>query len=414
MQLAAILEAAPFALVLASVALGPTLFPRVWHRRRVGLLVLLCVLTFLGTAFRAGPTAAILQTARALVHEWMPFSALLLALYATGGGILVSGGPWGRPLGNTLLLAIGTLLAGVLGTTGAVLVIVHPLLRANVHRRYRAHLMIFLILLAGNVGGASMPLGDPPLMVGFLHGVPFLWPLRALGPKMLVLAAILLAMFLVTDSWLGRGELAARRSPLRIRGLWNVVLVALTVMLVAACGTIGAAAEVPCGFAWLLIAFVSFRITSNGIRARNRFSWDPMAEVLVIFAAIFVTLPPVIDMLQHLPSGLAAALDPAGLFWTTGVLSSVLDNTPTYLVFTHLGGTTPAAMAAAGDPRLVAIAAGAVFFGGLTYVGNAPNLMVRAMASHAGIRMPGFFRYAVLAGCAMAPGLYVIGYWLAR
>ncbi len=413
MQLAAILEAGPFVLVLASIALGPTLFPRLWHRRRVRVLILLSALAFLGTAFRAGLAVAITQTAGALVHEWMPFSALLLALYATGGGILVSGGPWGRPLGNTLLLAIGTLLAGVLGTTGAVLVIVHPLLRANVHRRYRAHLMIFLILLAGNVGGASMPLGDPPLMAGFLRGVPFLWPLRTLGPKMLVLAAILLVTFLVTDAWLGRGELVARRTPLRMRGRSNVVLVALTVMLVAAAGRMGTAALVPCGFAWLLIALVSFRITSNGIRTRNRFSWDPMAEVLVIFAAIFVTLPPVIAMLRHMSAGAVATLDPAGLFWTTGILSSVLDNTPTYLVFTHLGGTTPAAMAAAGDPRLAAIAAGAVFFGGLTYVGNAPNLMVRAIASHAGIRMPGFFRYAAIAGCAMAPGLYLIGYWLA-
>ncbi len=414
MQLAAILVAVPFVFVLASVALGPTMFPRVWHRRRVEILFIICVLTFLGTALRAGPAAAILQTAGALVHEWMPFSALLLALYATSGGILVSGGPWGRPLGNTLLLAIGTLLAGVLGTTGAVLVIVHPLLRANIHRRYRAHLMIFLILLAGNVGGASTPLGDPPLMAGFLRGVPFFWPLRALGLKMLVMAAIVLVIFLMTDSWLGRGELAARRSPLRVRGLWNIVLVALTVILVAACGSVGAAATVPCGLAWLVIALVSFRMTSKGIRARNRFSWDPMAEVLIIFAAIFVTLPPVIDMLRHIPAGLAVALDPVGLFWTTGVLSSMLDNTPTYLVFTHLGGMTPASLATAGDPRLVAIAAGAVFFGGLTYVGNAPNLMVRAMASHAGIRMPGFFRYAVIAGCAMAPGLYVIGYWLAH
>ena len=413
MQLAATLQVIPFALVLAGVALGPTLMRRVWRRRRLEILVTLCALALLGTMFRAGPTAAIAQAAEALVHQWMPFSALLLALYATGGGILVTGGPWGRPLGNTLLLAIGTLLAGVLGTTGAVLVVVHPLLRANVHRRYRAHLIVFLILLAGNVGGASTPLGDPPLMVGFLHGVPFLWPLRVLGPKMLVLAGILLAMFLVTDAWLGRGELPPRRSPLRVRGLANLFLAAIVVMLVAACGAIGEPAVVPCGFAWLAIALISSRVTSRGIRARNRFSWEPMAEVLVIFAAIFVTVPPVFTMLQ-MPRGLAAAMDPVGLFWTTGILSSVLDNTPTYLVFTHLGGTTPAALAAASDPRLAAIAAGAVFFGGLTYIGNAPNLMLRAMASHAGVRMPGFFRYAMLAGCAMAPGLLLIGYWIAQ
>ncbi|MFP5249235.1 MAG: sodium:proton antiporter [Acidobacteriota bacterium] len=413
MQLAMVLQAIPFALVLAGVALGPTLMRRTWRRRRSEILVTLCALALLGTMARAGPTAAIAQATEALVHQWMPFSALLLALYATGGGILVTGGPWGRPPGNALLLAIGTLLAGVLGTTGAVLVVVHPLLRANVHRRYRAHLIVFLILLVGNVGGASTPLGDPPLMAGFLQGVPFLWPLSALGPKMLVLAGILLAMFLVTDAWLGRGEMAPRSSPLRVRGLVNIVLAAIVVLLVAACGAIGESAVVPCGFAWLAIALVSSRITSRGIRARNRFSWEPMAEVLVIFAAIFITVPPVFALLQ-MPAGLAAAMDPSGLYWTTGVLSSILDNTPTYLIFTHLGGTTPAALAAAGDPRLAAIAAGAVFFGGLTYIGNAPNLMLRAIASHAGVRMPGFFRYAIIAGCAMAPGLFLIGCWVAR
>lgn len=413
MQLPALLQAAPFALVLAGIALGPTLVPRVWRRRRLEILGALCAWALLATAVHAGASAAVAQAAEALVHQWMPFAALLLALYATGGGILVTGGPWGRPLGNTLLLAIGTLLAGVLGTTGAVLVVVHPLLRANMHRRYRAHLLVFLILLAGNVGGASTPLGDPPLMVGFLHGVPFLWPLRALGPKMLVLAGILLAMFLTVDAWLGRGELPPRRSPLRVRGLGNLVLAGIVVMLVAACGSAGERAVVPCGFAWLGLALISSRITSHGIRARNRFSWEPMAEVLVVFAAIFVTVSPVLTMIQ-IPAGLSGALDPAGLFWTTGILSSVLDNTPTYLVFTHLGGTTPATLAAAGDPRLTAIAAGAVFFGGLTYIGNAPNLMLRAMASHAGVRMPGFFRYAVIAGCAMGPGLFLISYWLAH
>jgi Na+/H+ antiporter NhaD/arsenite permease-like protein len=413
MQLATILQTVPFLLVLAGIAFGPTLVPRGWRRRRLEILLGLGALALLATALRGGPSAAIAQAAEALVHQWMPFAALLLALYATGGGILVTGGPWGRPVGNALLLAIGTLLAGVLGTTGAVLVIVHPLLRANVHRRHRAHLVIFLILLAGNVGGASTPLGDPPLMVGFLHGVPFLWPLRVLGPKMLILAGVLLVMFLAIDAWLGRGELPPRRSPLRVRGLRNILLAALVVLLVAACGAGGEQAVVPCGFAWLVIALISARVTSRGIRDRNRFSWEPMAEVLVVFAAIFVTVPPVLALMQ-MPAGLAAALDPAGLFWTTGVLSSVLDNTPTYLVFTHLGGATPASLAAAGDPRLAAIAAGAVFFGGLTYIGNAPNLMLRAIASHAGIRMPGFFRYAVMAGCAMAPGLVLIGYWLAH
>lgn len=413
MQLVAALDAIPFALVLASMALGPSLWPQIWHRRQIEILGALCVVALLATALRLGPAAAMAQADAALLRQWLPFSALLLALYATGGGILVAGGPWGRPLGNTALLAIGTALAGVVGTTGAVLVIVHPLLRANIHRRYRAHLMVFLILLVGNVGGASTPLGDPPLMAGFFHGVPFLWPLRVLGLKTLVLAGILLGMFFITDAWLGRGELPPRSSPLRLRGRWNAALAMGTVALALLYGATGAALALPCAIAWVVIALVSFRITPAGIRARNRFSWSPMVEVLAFFAALFVTLQPIFGLLRE-PSGLAAAMDPRGLYWTTGVLSAVIDNTPTYLVFAHLGGTTPASLAAAGDPRLAAIAAGAVFFGGLTYVGNAPNLLVRAIANHDGVRMPGFFRFAAIAGCAMAPGLLVIGWWLGR
>lgn len=413
MQLAATLDAIPFALVLASVALGPSFWPQAWQRWQMEVLGALCAVALMGTALRSGPGAALAQADAALLRQWVPFSTLLLALYATGGGILIAGGPWGRPLGNTALLAIGTALAGLVGTTGAVLVVVHPLLRANIHRRYRAHLMIFLILLVGNVGGASTPLGDPPLMAGFFHGVPFLWPLRVLGLKTIALAGILLGMFVITDAWLGRGELPPRSSPLRLRGRWNIALAVGTIALVVAYGVAGPAVALPCAIAWLVVALVSFRITPGGIRARNRFSWSPMVEVLAFFAALFVTLQPIFDLLRA-PAALAAAMDPRGLYWTTGVLSAVIDNTPTYLVFAHLGGATPASLAAAGDSRLAAIAAGAVFFGGLTYVGNAPNLLVRAIANHDGVRMPGFFRYAVIAGCAMAPGLLVIGWWLGR
>lgn len=412
MQLAAIPQVLPFGLVLASVALGPSLWPRVWRRYQIVILGGLSAVAVFAVAMHTGPSAAVTQAGDALWHQWMPFTALLLALYATGGGILIAGGPWGHPLGNTALLAIGTALAGVVGTTGAVLAVVHPLLRANIHRRYRAHLMIFLILLAGNVGGASTPLGDPPLMAGFFHGVPFLWPARVLGPKTLAMAVILLGIFFVTDSWLGRGELPPRRTPLRLRGLSNVALAFGTVAVVILYGAARGLVVLPFVVAWLVIALISFWITPEGIRVRNRFSWAPMVEVLAFFAAVFVTLQPVFDHLS-MPAGLASALDTKGLYWTTGLLSAIIDNTPTYLVFSHLGGATPASLAAAGDSRLAAIAAGAVYFGGLTYVGNAPNLIVRAIADHGGVRMPGFFQYAVIAGCAMAPGLVLIGWWLA-
>jgi Na+/H+ antiporter NhaD/arsenite permease-like protein len=389
---------------------------RLWHRR-MGLIALFWAAALLAPqAAIQGAGAAWQGTWHAILAEYLPFVTLLLALFAAGGGILVRGGPIGTPGGNTALLAIGCALAGLMGTTGAAMVMIHPLLRANAHRTRKVHLVVFFILLVANAGGATTPLGDPPLYLGFLRGVPFFWPLANLWQPLLVLACLLLPLFYLLDR-----RLAAADPPLpeperfRLRGWPNIGLVGVVVATVLGQGIwrpgdvsvfgqpIGK--ERLAGMAvFAAVTALSVLSTPNAVRQGNMFTWDPMAEVAKLFAAIFVTIGPVLAMLQAGFDGpLAGVLrltidanghpEPAAYFWLTGMLSAFLDNAPTYLVFFELAGGDPAHLTGDMRPVLQAISSGAVFFGALTYIGNAPNLMVRSIAAHRGVRMPGFFGF---------------------
>lgn len=419
--------ALPFAGLIALIAVMPMLAARLWHHR-MGMFSVGCALALLGPMAAVRGLAA---TEHLLVHamllEYLPFVALLLALFTAGGGILIEGGPWGRPGGNTALLALGTLLAGVMGTTGVSMVLIHPLLRANAHRRRKVHLVVFFIVLVANAGGATSPLGDPPLYLGFLLGVPFGWPLVHLTRPLLVLAAPMLAAFYLVDRWLEGDSAPQRPMPLRLRGWGNVGLVGLVVATVLAQGVwhpgVVAILEVPVGLERLLgmavllgIAAVSLWITPRAVREGNLFNWAPMREVLVLFAGIFITIGPALAILAEGPSGAAGALvglsmDAAGApralayFWLTGLLSAFLDNAPTYLVFFQMAGNDASVLTGARADVLRAISSGAVFFGALTYIGNAPNMMVRSIAAHRGIRMPGFFGYMLWAAALLLPAL---------
>lgn len=403
--------ALPFAGLLGSIALMPILAPHLWHRRMdvitagwtLSLLVPLSVLQGFETSGH--------MLLHAVILEYLPFVTLLLALFTAGGGILIEGGPWGRPAGNTALLAIGTLLAGVMGTTGVAMVLIHPLLRANAHRREKVHLVVFFIVLVANAGGATTPLGDPPLYLGFLRGIPFAWPLVHLAAPLAMLALPLLAAFWVVDRRLSRGVSAPHPQPFRLRGLGNIGLVAIVVAMVLLQGVwhpgeadflgIHIGIERLVGMAvFLAVAALSVATTPRVVREGNLFSWAPMHEVLVLFGGIFVTIAPVLDLLAARATPLSS---PLAYFWLTGILSAFLDNAPTYLIFFRLAGDDPAMLTGVGAPMLRAISAGAVFFGALTYIGNAPNLMVRSIAAHRGIRMPGFFGYMLWAGCLLLP-----------
>ncbi len=422
----------PFAGLLLSIALGPLLMERVWHHH-MGKIAAgwgLALLLPWAVGFGVGEAAGLV--AHAALAEYLPFLALIFALFTVGGGIVVQGGPWGTPAGNTLLLAVGTLLASVMGTTGAAMVLIHPLLRANAHREKKVHLAVFFILLVGNVGGSLSPLGDPPLFLGFLRGVPFFWPTVHMLAPMALLAGLLLAVFYGLDRWLaGRQQaVAPAAQPLRVQGWGNVALLGGVVAVVLLQGVwqpgelallgqhIGAERLVGM-LALVGIGTVSLRITSNHAHRQNMFSWAPFAEVAKLFAAIFCTMAPVVAMLHAGDQGALAAVVklanadggqpvPAAYFWLTGLLSAFLDNAPTYLVFFELAGGDPAVMVGERAQTLLAISSGAVFFGALTYIGNAPNFMVRSIASHRGVHMPGFLGYLGWAAVLMLPGLVLV------
>jgi Na+/H+ antiporter NhaD/arsenite permease-like protein len=329
------------------------------------------------------------------------------------------------------MLALGMVMGVVMGTTGAAMVLIHPLLRANAHRRRKVHLVLFLIVLVANASGALTPLGNPPLFIGLLHGVPFFWPARHLALPLLLISGLLLGAFYMIDRHLAASEPPPPQPlPFRVRGWWNVGLIALAVLTVLLQGAVQLGnvevLTVPIGLErlvgivlFLAIALVSVGVTPRAIRQGNDFAWHPMAEVAILFAAIFITIGPVIDMLRAGIEGplaplLRLALNAAGqprpiaYFWLTGMLSAFLDNAPTYLVFFELAGLNPPALSGADEVVLAAISSGAVFFGGLTYIGNAPNMMLRAIAAHRGVRMPGFFGFMLWSSVLLLPVLMLL------
>lgn len=424
-------EAAPFVGLLLSIALLPALAPRFWVRRMGWVALGWAVALLAPVAATEGVDLAWQLAWHALLIDYLPFVALLGALYTASGGVLLRGGPGGTPAGNTAMLAFGMLLGLFMGTTGAAMVLIHPLLRANAHRRRKVHLVLFLIILVANASGMLTPLGNPPLFVGYLRGVPFLWPARALLAPYLLVVAMLLAAFWVVDRRLAASEPAAPpAAPLRLRGWGNLALVLLLGISVLQQGLAlpsvnllgqrvgtGRLAGVAVAIA---VALLSLLITPRAVRQANDFSWHPMSEVAILFAGIFVTLEPVSRMLQQGTEGPLAGLlrltqdgsgnaNPLALFWLSGLLSAFLDNAPTYLVFFDLAGIRPDRLDGPQALNLAAISAGAVLFGGLTYIGNAPNLMLRAIAAHRGVRMPGFLGYLGMASVVLLPVFALLG-----
>lgn len=403
-----LLVALPFLGLLLSIALIPGLAPRFWMRR-MGWIAAgwsLSLIPLLG--FSAWSRDAV----KAVSEAYLPFVTVIGALYIAAGGILLRGGPGGRPWGNTVLLALGTLFALAMGTAGASLVIIHPLMHANAHRRRKFHLVLFLILLTANTAGAITPMGNPPLLAGMLRGVPLLWPARNMFWLWLLAVGLLLAVFLAVDTWLARAEPPPPPiTRFSLRGWANVALVLALGGSVTLPGSAVLTAVAVGGLSWW--------ITPRAVRRANDFSWHPMLEVAILFAGIFITLEPVSVLLRQGMDGPFAQVlrltlngggevDPLVVFWMTGVLSAFLDNAPAYLVFFDLAGIHPEAMTPGQAAALRAISAGAVMFGGLTYIGNAPNLMLRAVASHRGVRMPGFVPFMLRAALVMLPVLGVV------
>ncbi|MGJ7531297.1 sodium:proton antiporter [Variovorax sp. GB1P17] len=426
----------PFAGILLSIALMPLLTPAFWHHH-YGKISAAWALAFL-VPFAAtyGVGLAGVQLVHALLAEYIPFIILLTALFTVAGGIHIRGNLRGAPGLNTAILAIGAVLASFMGTTGASMLLIRPLIRANDNRLRKVHVVVFFIFIVSNAGGALTPLGDPPLFLGFLKGVGFFWTAQNILFETLFILAVLLALFYVIDRhfYLKDGVLPVDPTPdtrrLGFDGAANFWLLGAVVALVLLSGfwkspvqfnVFGTEVGLPglvrdVGLA--LIAVISFKLTSPKVHADNQFEWGPMAEVAKLFAGIFLTIIPVIAMLKAGTQGPFGAIvsavtradgqpDPVMYFWVTGVLSSFLDNAPTYLVFFNTAGGDPVALMTTYASTLAAISAGAVFMGANTYIGNAPNLMVKAIAESRGVRMPSFFGYMVWSVAILVP-LFVI------
>ncbi|KIF83382.1 sodium:proton antiporter [Noviherbaspirillum autotrophicum] len=428
----------PFAGLLLSIALCPLLTPIIWHRH-FGKIALAWALAFLlpcaalfGTAMAAGGAL------HAFVAEYIPFIILVTSLFVVAGGICVRGNLHGTPALNTGLLAIGALLASVMGTTGASMLMIRPLIRANDNRKQAVHIVVFFIFIVSNAGGSLTPLGDPPLFLGFLKGVDFFWTVKNIFFETLFLCVSLLAIFYLLDRhyYYNREDQRPVQqdptpdSPIRFEGKANFALLATIVGAVLMSGLWKP------GVSWSLFGvhielqnvlrdlvligaiFVSLAITPEEARKGNDFSWGPIQEVAKLFAGIFITIIPVIAMLRAGEAGafatvVRAVTDDQGqpinamYFWASGLLSSFLDNAPTYLVFFNTAGGDAARLMTQMAATLAAISCGSVFMGANSYIGNAPNMMVKAIAEERGIKMPSFFGYMAWS-CAVLVPLFIL------
>lgn len=410
--------ALPFLALLSSIALFPLLFPHWWENNRnkawVALLCCLPVIIYMGAVHGSPGLGELLHKCR----EYCSFLILLGSLFVITSGIYIAGSLAGTPLGNSVLLGIGAVLASFMGTTGASVFLIRPLLRANRSRAKKAHVVIFFIFIVCNCGGLLTPIGDPPLFLGFLNGVPFTWTFR-LWKEWLVVNGILLLVFQVIDQIIFDREEAERpgsqleevmkHEPIRIRGTHHFIFLSIIMAIIFASGTgLGYSGNVwPFGWQEALmagVALASYLTTSPEIRTLNRFSFAPIVEVAVLFAGIFVTMAPALLILNARGAELGIR-HPWQYFWATGALSGFLDNAPTYLAFAAtacgrfgiaLDGKYLSHFLSYGSDAaniLSAISCGAVFMGANTYVGNGPNFMIKAIAEENGVKMPGFFRY---------------------
>jgi Na+/H+ antiporter NhaD/arsenite permease-like protein len=431
----------PFALMLLSIALFPLFAEHWWerniHKAIVAAVCSLPILLYLGIAW--GPEGRFVLEEKLI--EYVAFIVLLAALFTISGGIYLQGSLSGTPLVNSGMLAIGAVLANLIGTTGASVVLIRPLLRANRSRRRKVHVVIFFIFVVANCGGLLTPLGDPPLFLGFLMGVPFEWTLR-LWPQWLLVNLLLIALFNVWDQVMldreererpgSQLEQVMKHEPFAIHGKRNLLFLLGIMAIVLASGKgVGFGGEPwPFGIKEALMAVLSvtaYVVTPALNRTRNEFSFDPIIEVAILFIGIFVTMAPALVILNAWGQGARDVLGasfglhaPWQFFWATGSLSSFLDNAPTYLTFSATAaglegipaeGRFLAEYLARGDAAhrlLAAIATGAVLMGANTYIGNGPNFMVKAIAEKSGVKMPTFFAYMLYSGLILLPIFVVV------
>lgn len=403
----------PFVIILLSIAIMPLTFAGFWEKNRnkaiVAAVVSVPVLIYL--LYHA--PRELLRT----FEEYLSFIVLLASLFVISGGILIKGDLRATPLTNTVFLAIGAVIANLIGTTGASMLLIRPLLKTISERKHTIHIPVFFIFVVSNIGGSLTPLGDPPLFLGYLRGVPFPWTFR-LFPLWITAVGALLAVFFIWDSCCYKKEAQPslrldqkRRERLHFSGLINLAFLAVVVLTVFF--------QVPGPYREIIMVtmiVLSLVCTKKELRAANKFTFGPISEVAILFAGIFVTMVPLLQLLEIKGASLGIT-KPWQYFWFAGGLSSFLDNAPTYLTFTSLAESVTRSLGSAGIPiipgigvrqdLLMAISAGAVFMGANTYIGNGPNFMVKAIAEEQGVKVPHFFGYMLYSGFILIP-LFII------
>ncbi len=441
-----ILWSVPFAGILLTLSLAPLAIPKIWHSYYGRLSLGWALAALIPMTLFYGVEVMLYETLHTYLLHFIPFIILIGALYTISGGVKIDLHFPATPTTNTLLLLIASLIASLIGTTGAAMLFIRPLLVINKDRTYKTHTVIFFILLVCNIGGALTALGDPPLFLGFLNGIDFFWPTKALFLPFVLVSVPLLITYFVIDSIFAQKDINIRNSlqksstcldkpetksfkRLKLSGKRNLIFLAVAIASVLLSGlwkstfsfsifgiSVGLESLTRDGLL-LLMSWCSWTFGSKAARQDNHFTWEPLLEVARLFAAIFITAAPVIAILKAGENGSFKALmemvtidgAPANAmyFWLTGTLSAFLDNAPTYLVFFNMAGGDPAVLMGPLSQTLAALSTGAVFMGALTYIGNAPNFMVKSIAESKDVTMPGFFGYMIWS-CGLLLPLFLI------
>lgn len=426
----------PFVLILLSIALLPIVLSKLWHHH-YGKIIFILTLIFIGMfGWQFGCSSLTHLLCDVLIKEYIPFILILFALFTISGGILIDGNLQGTPKNNTILILIGTLLASIMGTTGAAMLMIRPLIRANQQRKHRAHIIIFFIFLVANIGGGLTPLGDPPLFIGFLNGVDFFWTIKQMVLPVCINTMLLLIVFYTIDRYYYRKDEPslvpnlAHNLKITINGKFNIILLIAIIATILITGlwqstitiniltTQVALHNLIRDAILIVIILLSLVTTTKTVRQDNQFSWQPIIEVAKLFIGIFITITPVIAILKAGKMGSLSGLislvthddgSPINTmyFWLTGLLSGFLDNAPTYLVFFNLASGKADLLMNTLPTTLLAISMGSVFMGALTYIGNAPNLMIKSIANQSAIQMPSFFGYMVWSISLLIPLFWI-------
>lgn len=415
----------PFVGILLSIALLPLFFPRVWHHNYGKIIYFWTLFFLIAFIISYGWQITINLTVHAILEEYIPFILLLLVLFTTSGGILIKSDRISTPKLNVGILALGTIAASIMGTTGAAMLMIRPLIRANRNRQKRVHIIVFFIFLVANIGGGLTPLGDPPLFIGFLKGVDFYWTIKHMFFPVLLTTILLLTIFYCIDCYYyhqqyghSQQDTATTNSSERIKiyGIINIFLLLLVIISVLLSGLWKSSISFTVfnshitlpnlvrDSLFVLITLVSVLITPKQIRSANEFNWQPILEVARLFIGIFITIAPVLAILRAGSDGALSTIvsmvttdsgQPINsmYFWLSGMLSGFLDNAPTYLVFFNLASGDAQILMTTFEKTLLAISMGSVFMGALSYIGNAPNFMVKSIAKQHKIKMPNFLGY---------------------